>query len=235
MQTVYRRSTIVSDAFTRRIILLPIQMSDDLSHGYDTGHTPVMHLSPRPVLRQRGLFRALRDTTETLILVATLYAFVNLATARFVVDGDSMLPTFHTGQYLIISRVDYLLGEPERGDVVVFHYPLAPENDFIKRVIGLPGETVALLDGQVFVDDVRLDEPYIREACAPSSCPNAAWLVGPNQYFMMGDNRNESRDSRAFGAVERRFIVGEVLLRYWPREDWGIVQRVGMSAAMLLN
>lgn len=210
-------------------------MNDDLSHGYDTGHATVTHLSPRPVLQQRRLLRALRDTFETLLLVATLYAFVNLSSARFVVEGDSMLPTFHTGQYLIISRADYLLGQPERGDVVVFHYPLAPENDFIKRVIGLPGETVALRAGQLFVDGVALDEPYLREACTLVSCPDAEWQVAPGQYFMMGDNRNESRDSRAFGPVDRAFFVGEVWLRYWPSEAWGVVRRAGMPATMVLN
>lgn len=176
----------------------------------------------------------MRDSLETLVLVATIYAFINLSSARFVVEGDSMQPNFHSGQFLIVDRVDYLLGQPERGDVVVFHYPLDPRSDFIKRVIGLPGETVSLRDGHVYVDGEALDEPYIREACIPTYCPDdASWRVGPNAFFVMGDNRNESRDSRAFGPVDRTFLVGEALLRYWPPEEWGLVRDDVFPAAVV--
>lgn len=160
---------------------------------------------------------------ETLVLVATIYALVNLASARFIVEGDSMQPNFATGQFLIVSRVNYLLGSPQRGDIVVFHYPLNPEQDFIKRIIGLPGDTVEISNTQVLVNGTALNETYIREECRPMSCPDNRWDVGPGQYFVMGDNRNESRDSRAFGPVDQQFIVGEALVRYWPPEDWGIV------------
>lgn len=200
-------------------------MSEDLSQGYDTSHATAMTIQSRPVLRQRGLFRALRDSLETLVLVATIYALVNLSSARFVVEGDSMQPNFQTGQYLIISRLDYLLGDPQRGDIVVFHYPLDPQSDFIKRVIGLPGETVTLRDGRVFVDNTALEEPYIREACTSASCPDGVWQVAANAYFVMGDNRNESRDSRAFGPVDRTFFVGEARVRYWPPDDWAFVNQ----------
>lgn len=182
---------------------------------------------PRPKLNQRGPLRVLREVAETLVLMVTIYAFVNLASARFIVEGDSMLPNFHTGQYLIVSRVNYLLGEPERGDVVVFHYPRDPQSDYIKRVIGMPGDTVELRDQRVFVNGVELEEPYINEPCLPIHCPNRSWQVGPNAFFVMGDNRNESSDSRSFGPVEREYFVGEALVRYWPPDDWGLIQRLG--------
>ncbi len=126
--------------------------------------------------------------------------------------------------------MDYLVGQPQRGDIVVFHYPRDPQSDFIKRVIGLPGETVSLRGGQVYVNGEALNEPYIREACTPASCPDSEWRIEESMYFMMGDNRNESRDSRAFGPVHRSFFVGQTLLRYWPPDDWGLVQRLSYSA-----
>ena len=201
--------------------------SDDLVQGYDTSHASVTITQPRPDLRQRGLPHALRDALEMLILVATIYALVNLSSARFIVEGDSMQPTFHTGQFLIVSRVNYLVGQPGRGDIVVFHYPRDPRSDFIKRVIGLPGETVSLRGGQVYVNGEALDEPYIREACTLTNCPDSEWAIDDSMYFVMGDNRNESRDSRAFGPVHQSYFIGQALLRYWPPDDWGFVQRVG--------
>lgn len=184
-------------------------------------------VQPRPYLQRRGLLRFVREVIETLLLIVTIYALVNLATARFIVEGDSMLPTFETGQFLIVSRVHYLLGQPERGDIVVFHYPRDPDSDYIKRVIGVPGDVVEMRRQQVYVNGDALDEPYIRELCNPMSCPDNTWQVEPNHYFVMGDNRNQSRDSRAFGLVERTYLVGEALIRYWPPEAWGIVNRLG--------
>jgi signal peptidase I len=181
---------------------------------------------PRPRLRQRGALGLVVELLETLVLVATIYALVNLASARFIVDGDSMLPNFHTGEFILISRVNYLFAEPQRGDIVVFHYPLDPESDFIKRVIGLPGDSVEIRDTRVYVNGVALEEPYINEPCLPVNCPDEMWTLGADEFFVMGDNRNRSRDSRAFDAVHRRFLVGEALVRYWPPGDWGVVNQL---------
>jgi signal peptidase I len=180
----------------------------------------------RPKLQNQGFMRGIREILETLVLIVTIYALVNLASARFVVEGDSMLPNFETGQFLIVSRVNYLLGQPERGDIVVFHYPGNPQEDYIKRVIGMPGDLVELRDARVYVNGEVLDEPYINEACIPSICRDNRWEIGENQYFVMGDNRNASSDSRSFGPVDQRFFVGEALIRYWPPQNWGSVNRV---------
>jgi signal peptidase I len=134
-----------------------------------------------------------------------------------------MQPNFHTGQFLIVSRVNYLLGEPQRGDIVVFQYPLNPQEDYIKRVIGLPGETVEIRETLVYVNGALLDEPYINEPCTPTHCADRVWELTTDEYFVMGDNRNHSSDSRAFGAVPQRLIIGEALIRYWPPQDWGFV------------
>ncbi len=179
---------------------------------------------PRPHLQSPGIGQTIREICETIALVVVIYALVNLATARFIVDGPSMEPNFATGQFVLVSRVNYLIGEPQRGDVVVFKYPGNPQEDYIKRVIGTPGDTVEIRDAKVYVNGGLLDEPYINEPCLPRMCQDNAWELGATQYFVMGDNRNHSSDSRAFGAVERDLIIGEALIRYWPPQDWGIVR-----------
>jgi len=182
---------------------------------------------PRPAIRR---WDALREIIELVVLICAIYALVNLATVRFIVQGPSMQPTFYTRQFLIVSRVNYLLGDPQRGDIVVFHYPGNPDEDYIKRVIGLPGETVEIRNQQVYVNGTALNEPYINEACTEDMCNDETWELGPDEYFVMGDNRNHSSDSRRFGPVNRRYLVGEVLIRYWPPSDWGIVHQIGFPS-----
>ncbi len=182
-------------------------------------------MPPRPVLHRRTF---IRETVETLILIAAIYALVNLASVRFIVEGPSMQPTFFTGQVLVVSRVNYLLGNPQRGDIAVFNPPGGAPDDppYIKRVIGLPGETVEIKDTNVFINGVQLQEPYINEVCRPDRCPNRTWELGSNEYFMMGDNRNHSSDSRVFSTmVTRDRIIGEAMIRYWPPENWGFVNQ----------
>ncbi len=193
-------------------------------------HQPSATLPPavqpdltRPRLRFRRPAHLIREIVETLVLIAVLYALVNLASARFVVEGASMQPTFATGQYVIVSRVNYLLSEPQHGDVIVFHYPRRPTEDYIKRVIGVPGDLIEIRDALVYRNGEVLDETYINEPCSPASCPDGAWRLGAEEYFVLGDNRNHSSDSRAFGVVGREFIVGEALVRYWPPQAWSIM------------
>lgn len=180
---------------------------------------------PRPRLRSRGLIREILDT---IILIGAIYAIVNLASVRFIVEGPSMQPNFFTGQVLVVSRVNYLLDEPARGDIVVFNPPnqSPDEPPYIKRVIGRPGDMVEIRDTSVYVNNQLLDEPYINEPCRETRCPDNTWQLGPNQYFVMGDNRNHSSDSRAFGPITLDRVIGEALVRYWPPQAWGIVSRI---------
>lgn len=181
---------------------------------------------PRPALHRAGF---LREVLDTVVLVIAIYVLVNLSSARYMVQGKSMYPNFDDNQVLYVSRLNYLLWQPERRDIVVFHFPDNPEEDYIKRVIGLPGDTVEIRDAQVYVNNEGLDEPYINEPCQPDRCQNNTWTLGRDEYFMMGDNRNHSSDSRFFGPVKREYIVGEVLVRYWPPQAWGIVTQAGFS------
>jgi len=171
---------------------------------------------PRAV---RGLARRARDVAEMILLAVAVYVLINLLTARFVVDGDSMRPSFMTGEFVLVNRIGYLVGEPSRGDVIVFSSPESPHADLIKRVIGLPGETVQIENQTVSVDGVPLDEPYIRAEPRYSG----TWTLGPDEYFVLGDNRNNSRDSHIFGPLKRERIIGQAAVIYWPPENWEII------------
>ncbi len=180
-------------------------------------------MPPRPRLRRRGF---IYEILETLVLIVAIYALVDLASARFYVDGPSMEPNFFTGQRVIVSRVNFLLGQPERGEIIVFDSPDRPNVDppLIKRLIGMPGETVEIRDSLVYINGELLDEPYINEPCT-RNCEDKTWELGPDEYFAMGDNRNRSRDSRSFGPVNHSHLIGEALIRYWPPADWGLLYK----------
>jgi signal peptidase I len=173
----------------------------------------------RPTLRQRHSLW--RDAVEIALLIAVIYTLVNLATARAVVEGSSMQPNFHTGQLVIVNRFAYFFKKPERGDVVVLHNPRNPQEDFIKRVIGLPGEYVSIKAGRVSVNGLLLEEPYIAKFCS-IGC-DGAWQVGPDEYFVLGDNRSSSHDSHSFGPIKANLIVGQAWVRYWPLPDIRII------------
>ena len=157
------------------------------------------------------------------MLIVAIYAFVNLMSVRYVVEGASMSPTFESGQFLMVSRLHYVVGMPDRGDIVIFHFPGDTRTDYIKRIIGLPGETIEIRNTQVFINGVFLEEPYLPEACLPEHCFDAFWQLAADEYFMMGDNRNRSSDSRMLGPVQRRYILGEAVRRYWPPSEIGLI------------
>jgi signal peptidase I len=160
----------------------------------------------------------LREIVETALLTAIIFLVVNAATGRFKIDGSSMEPNLHHDEYVIVDKVTYLFGRPQRGDVVVFYLEGQPK-DYIKRIIGLPGETLEVRNGTVYVDGLPLDEPYV----APGSDMESAIQLGPDQYYVMGDNRSNSSDSRNFGPIELGNIVGRAWIVYWPPTDWSIV------------
>ena len=180
-----------------------------------------------------GKFRALvYEVVETILLAVIIWLAVNFATARYVVEGESMEPNLHTGQYLVVSRLSYMqigdifqLGEPQRGDIIVFDYPGNPSDDYVKRIIGLPGDVVTIdEDGIVFVNGIRLAEPYIPDiAELPYRKRAGTWEVPEGTYFVLGDNRNHSSDSRTWGVLDERFIVGKAWISYWPPEAWGFM------------
>lgn len=178
---------------------------------------PDVDAAPKP---QQPTGVVVREIVETLLLTLFIFWIVNTATGRYRVQGHSMLPTLHEGEYLIINKLSYYLDEPRRGDIIVLHFPRDRSREYIKRVIGLPGDEIEISDSTVRVNGVPLEEPYINGTAAYRS---ATWTVPQGHYFVMGDNRNNSSDSRSWSFLPRDDIVGKAWLIYWQIEDWGLV------------
>jgi signal peptidase I len=186
----------------------------------------------RPATRERvsigrtfGGTSLLREIAETVLLTLMIFLVLNTTTGRFQVRGSSMEPTLHDGQYLIISKLIYWMRSPERGDVIVFEPPGNPDEDYIKRVIGLPGEQVEIRDGIVSINGAPLKEPYIESPAFYSG----TWNLGAGEYFVLGDNRRNSSDSHSWGVLPHDNVVGKAWLCYWPPEEWGMVAHESFS------
>jgi signal peptidase I len=178
---------------------------------------PVSDVESQAEDQKPGFLRFLIDVIETLVLSVILFLGINAISARIRVDGSSMEPSLQSGEFVIVNRLAYKLGDPEYGDVVVFHFPGDPGQEYIKRIIGLPGDSVRILDGTVYVNEQALQEPYI--AANPRYQGN--WDIPPNHLFVLGDNRNNSSDSHNWGAVPMENVIGEAFFVYWPPTDWG--------------
>ena len=163
--------------------------------------------------------RFLLDILETVILAVVLYFGINAISARVRVDGLSMNPTLQHGEYVLVSRLAYKTGTPERGDIIVFSYPIDQKQDLIKRVIGLPGETVTIRNSEVLINGEKLKETYI----AQPPIYSGEWTVGEGQLFVLGDNRNDSKDSHQWGLLPIENVIGKALLIYWPPPEWNLI------------
>ncbi len=161
----------------------------------------------------------IRDVLETLLLAAVMFAAINWVTARIRVDGISMQPTLASGSYVLVNRLAYSLGSPGHGDVIVFHFPRDPDQEYIKRIIGLPGDRVEISRGELRVNGVLVGEPYINDSPQYES----ALRVPRDQLYVLGDNRNNSSDSHQWGPVPLENVVGKALLVYWPPKEWKII------------
>ncbi len=171
---------------------------------------------PEPPVKSRSSVRTFFiELLQVIFLAAILYFAIDAVIARVRVENISMEPTLMPGEFLLVNRLAYRIGPIQRGDVVIFHYPLNPKEDFIKRAIGLPGDTVRVENGQVFVNDIQLEEPYI---AAPPDY-SGSWTVPEKAIFVLGDNRNRSLDSHAWGFVPFDLILGKALVVYWPFDE----------------
>lgn len=147
----------------------------------------------------------------------------------FIVRGASMEPNFHEREYLVIDELSYFFREPERGEVVVFHYPLNPREYFIKRIIGLPEETVEIKDNGVFItsrehpDGLKLEESYLPAGLETRG--GVRFSLGSGEYVVLGDNRLFSSDSRSWGVLDRKFITGRAVFRAFPFSRLGVVSQ----------
>ena len=182
---------------------------------------------------RRGIFADvgyfIRDIVFALALAILFGVFVIQPVA---VEGTSMLPQLHDGERLLVNKLIYYkssylqaFGFPkvERGDVVVFWYPNDPDKSFVKRVIGMPGETVEVRNGVFYVDNKQLNEPYIDAERNQAHFNMAAKKVDPHYFFVVGDNRDNSYDSRSWGLVPEKYIYGKAVFRYYPFSDFGFI------------
>lgn len=170
----------------------------------------------------------LREVVETVILTVVIFFLIQTVVRNFRVVGTSMEPNLHDGQYLIVDKISYRLGEPQRGDVIVFEPPTRPGEDYVKRVIALSGELVEIRSGQVFINNHPLDEPYV---VRPGSYSMSPRRVGLNELFVLGDNRNSSSDSHNWGMLAQDKVVGKAWISYWPPSRWGVIPRDAPTAA----
>ena len=180
-----------------------------------------------PVEEQINWKRAFIDILETLILAVILFFGINAISARVRVDGLSMQPTLQHGEFILVNKMSYQWSEIERGDIIVFHFPREPEEELIKRVIGLPGDTVMISDNQVFVNGQLLNEPYISQAPVYSG----EWFVTEGNIFVLGDNRNNSNDSKDWGLLPLEKVVGKAVVIYWPPPMWNIIEHTEIFAS----
>ena len=161
-----------------------------------------------------------REIIETIALTLLIFFVVQLTVQNYRVDGISMEPGLTSNENVFVNKLAYLFHGPERGDVIVFHWPLDTSRDFIKRVIGLPGDIITTDSTTVRVNDVAINEPYISEQWNPAA---GRWAVPPNDYFVMGDNRRFSDDSRDWGFVPKNYIIGKAVMIYWPVSSWQLI------------
>ncbi len=183
----------------------------------------------------------IRELFETVILALMIFLALQFSVRNYQIEGSSMDPTLKAGEYVLVNKLVYLridprdiarlvpfwdvtddehlfpFRPPRRGDVIIFRFPKDQTREFVKRVVGLPGETVEIRQGQVFIDDVALDEPYIIQPDRTTMEPQA---VGRNSYFVLGDNRRASNDSRDWGPVPDQNVVGRAWVSFWPLNRW---------------
>jgi signal peptidase I len=163
----------------------------------------------------------LREIAITLVIAIVIFLGLQVTVQSFVIVGSSMQPSFHNEERLLINKVVYIFRQPERGEVIIFTPPNQPQADYIKRIIAIPGDRVAVQDGAVYINGTKLDEPYIKE---PPTYTLPPLLIPEDNYFVLGDNRNSSNDSHRGWTLPRENIIGKAWLLFWPTSDWGLVQ-----------
>ena len=180
-------------------------------------YQPELIPDSQPELNPPSVHRFVLDLVETLVLAVVLYFIIQTLTQRIKVESSSMEPTLFSNDYVVVNRLAYKLGEPHRGDIIVFKFPPDPTQiPYIKRVIGLPGDQVQIKSGKVFVNGVLLNEPYLKVTTNGSG----EWTVPEGHLFVMGDNRNNSSDSRSWGWVPLGNVLGKAEVIYWPPQHW---------------
>jgi signal peptidase I len=181
-------------------------MASDVSREFEYSEEP----------KQSTNWQLLRDIGETIVLTLLMFLVIRLAVQDFQVDGYSMVPTLQNTQFVLVDKLSYFFSSPQRGDVIVFEFPGNHSENYVKRVIGIPGDRVDIsAAGQVSVNGIPIQEPYVNDLDNAYYGPESR-ILGPNEYWVLGDNRGASSDSRQWGVVHRYEIIGKASLVYWP-------------------
>lgn len=180
----------------------------------------------QPAPRNEAL-QLLRETVETIVLALIMFLIIRQGIQNYRIESHSMEPNFYENQFVLVNKLAYRLGEPQRGDVVVFHNPNNVKEDYIKRIIGLPGDALEFRDDIVYVNGLPLDEPYTNP---PTRAPfgSQTIVVEDDHLFVMGDNRPKSSDSRYFGQLDQDLLVGKPWVRIWPVSEWARVGHIDL-------
>jgi signal peptidase I len=184
-----------------------------------------------PVKEDASMAWMAREIIETVVLALVIFLLIRQGVQNYRIENHSMEPNFYEGQFVLVNKLAYKLGgAPERGDVVVFHNPNNTAEDYIKRVVGLPGDVVEIRDQVVYIHGQPVSEPFPHNLI-PAGFVMDAVTVPPDMLFVMGDNRPNSSDSRAFGPISQELIVGKAWLRIWPLDHFGFVGHSDMPIA----
>ena len=179
---------------------------------------------------------AIFEVLQTVVIALAFYTVLHLFIAQpNKVDGSSMVPTFHTGDRILTSKLSYRFGEPQKGDIIVFTPPNAESGDYIKRIIGGPGDTITLRQGQVYVNNNLLAEPYLptdtKTVERKFLRDEVPFTIPAGEYMVFGDNRNFSSDSREWGPITRKEIIGKATIQYWPLNDIRLIKHWCLNCA----
>lgn len=164
----------------------------------------------------------LRELIETVVLALILFLVIRQVVQNYRIESHSMEPNFYEGQFVLVNKLAYKLGTPHRGEVLVFHNPTNTKEDYIKRIIGLPGDQVEIVGDTIFINGQLLPQPYTHNL-NPAGSNYGPVVVPDNSLFVMGDNRPRSSDSRAIGPIGENLVVGQAWLRIWPLNLFGLV------------
>lgn len=184
----------------------------------DMGTTTLTDAEAQPSMS----WMMLRELIETIVLSLVIFLLIRQVVQNYRIESHSMQPNFYEGEFILVNKLAYRLGAPERGDVLVFHNPNNEDEDYIKRIIGLPGDNLDIHNGTVFINGKPLVEQYPINEIPPSSTYGPV-VIEPDHLFVMGDNRPQSQDSRSFGQLSEDLIVGKAWVRVWPFNKFGII------------
>lgn len=210
-----------------------LQRSDNIQH--EAGKDDSSPQQPSSEEEPSVTWIMFRELIETVVLSLIIFLLMRQVVQNYRIESQSMEPNFCEGQFILVNKLAYVLGEPKRGDVVVFHNPNNEEEDYIKRIMGLPGDTLEIRNQLVLINGQELDEPYIGNKIS-SGQQYGPLVIEPDRLFVMGDNRPNSSDSRSsVGQLPQDLLVGKAWLRVWPTDRWGLIQHFSIEPGVPLG